>query len=81
MAEEKWRPDGWIEKRNHYLNFNTLLCISMENKATYEAGADAILESEEVKELFEFWRLMHPQPTEQELKVDYVKYYKEHVIE
>lgn len=43
-----WRPEdgeAWRGKRADYLNRNTLLAISIENKATYEAGADAMLEA------------------------------------
>ncbi len=40
----EWRPEeGWNKKRADFLNNNTVLAISIENKAIYEAGADAIL--------------------------------------
>lgn len=43
----KWRPNEkeWREIRNKYLNENTMLALSIENVATYEAGADAVLEA------------------------------------
>ena len=41
----EWRPEGkdWNRNRARYLEANTLLAISIENKATYEAGANAML--------------------------------------
>ena len=35
-----YRPEGWMKKRTEYLNKNTMLALSVESKATYEAGAD-----------------------------------------
>lgn len=40
-----WRPEWvrWGQERNEWLSRNTVLAITIENKAIYEAGAEAML--------------------------------------